>query len=120
VSVAEPARFFRSARRVVFRVKKQYDFFAFEIGELYGFAPRVVEAEGGRFVSDVEFCGHQFSSFDVAQTVSLRRFIIWFSVRNGFVWRENALVFLRQRVIEATQTDSLRYTSFFKITICPA
>jgi hypothetical protein len=29
--VAEPARFLRSSRRVVFRIKKQHDFFPFEI-----------------------------------------------------------------------------------------
>jgi hypothetical protein len=120
VSVAEPARFFRSAGRVVFRVKKQHDFFAFEIGELHRFARRVVEAEDGCLVADFKFCGHQFSSFDVAQTVSLRRFIICFSVRPDFFWRENAFVFLRQRVIEATQIDSLHYASFFNNTICPA
>ena len=59
--VAEPARFFRSARRVVFGIEKQHDFFASEIRELHRLAIGIRQTEGGRFVSNLErFCGHSF------------------------------------------------------------
>lgn len=59
--VAEPARFFRSARRIVFRIEKQHDFFALEIRELHRLAARIGQAEGGRFIADLKSCcGHNF------------------------------------------------------------
>lgn len=61
ICVAEPARFFRSARRVVSRVKVQHDFVAFEIGQFDGLARRIFQVEGRRFAADFEFCGHSLS-----------------------------------------------------------
>jgi hypothetical protein len=54
VCVAEPARFFRSARRVVFRVKVQHHFLAFIIGQLHGFAGGILEVKRRRWIADLE------------------------------------------------------------------